>query len=307
MPENPSKAYPRPFRSLTFTWWVLFVAGVLCPSLAPAQQQAKPKTKPSENPYLRIQFDDQDQPVAMQTSVVTFESADRPGVRVDLIGAVHVADEDYFARLNKIFQNYEAVLYELVAPENHNIPRGGKSQHPVGQMQQTMKQWLDLAYQLEEVDYTKENFVHADMSPTEFSRVMKQRGESFFQMMMRAMGAALAKQTAARRSTDFELMFAFGASDRSLRLKRIMSTQFEDLEASMKAIEGENGSTIIGQRNKKALDVLEKELAKGSKQIAIFYGAGHMQDMEERLAKRLSFQRSEQPIRWLTAWDMSDQ
>ena len=33
------------------------------------------------------------------------------------------------------------------------------------------------------------------------------------------------------------------------------------LEASMKAIEGENGSTIIGQRNKKALDVLQREIS----------------------------------------------
>ena len=122
-----------------------------------------------------------------------------------------------------------------------------------------MKSWLDLAYQLEEIDYSPKNFIHADMSPEEFSRVMSERGESFLQMMMRAMGAAMAQQSVSGRSTDFELFFALGASDRSLRLKRIMSTQFKDLETSMKAIEGEKGSTIIGQRNKKALDVLANE------------------------------------------------
>ena len=118
-----------------------------------------------------------------------------------------------------------------------------------------MKSMLDLAYQLEEVDYTKKNFVHADMSPDEFARVMEKRGESFLKMMWRAMGAAMAQQSAKGNNSDAELLFAFFAKNRSVRLKRVMSTQFSDLEASMKAIEGENGSTIIGQRNRKALDV----------------------------------------------------
>lgn len=270
-----------------------------------ATQPSGPAKDDKQNPYLRILYDDREDPIAMQTSIVSFVSEKHPGVMVDLIGAVHVADGNYFDKLNRIFGRYDALLYELVAPEDNNVPTGGRSQHPVGQMQQTMKRWLELDYQLEEIDYSKKNFVHADMSPEEFSRVMSQRGESFLQMMMRAMGAALAKQSATGRSTDFELLFAFGANDRSLRLKRIMSTQFSDLEASMKAIEGENGSTIIGQRNKKALDVLQREMAAGKKKIGIFYGAGHMPDMQKRMAARFGFVPQKQSVKWLTAWDMS--
>ena len=275
---------------------------LLSQEAAPAPTQ---KEKAKENPYLRIVYDDRDDPIAMQTSVVTFRRPEgRDEVSVDLIGAVHVADKGYFEKLNRQFKQYDALLYELVAPKEHNIPAAGKSRHPIGQMQQSMKSMLDLSYQLEEVDYTKSNFVHADMSPDEFARVMNERGESFLQIMMRAMGAAMAKQSATGRSTDFELLFAFGASDRSLRLKRILSTQFSDLELSMKAIEGEKGSTIIGQRNKKALDVLQREIASGKKRIGIFYGAGHLPDMEKRMKKRFAMEPQRDSVKWLTAWDM---
>ena len=46
---------------------------------------------------------------------------------------------------------------------------------------------------------------------------------------------------------------------------------------------GEDGSAIITDRNKKALVVLKKEIADGKKKIGIFYGAGHLSDMDKRL------------------------
>jgi hypothetical protein len=82
----------------------------------------------------------------------------------------------------------------------------------------------------------------------------------------------------------------------------MMAEQFEDLETSMKAFDGPDGSTIISERNKIALKVLAEELAEGKKKIGIFYGAGHMPDLERRL--REEFQLEQQSQRWLVAWDL---
>ena len=256
--------------------------------------------------YLRVLRNADDEPIAMQTSIVSFKVREegQPAVVVDLIGAVHVADKAYFRELNRRFANYDALLYELVAPEENNIPRDGTSRHPIGQMQQGLKSMLDLAFQLEEVDYTKPNFVHADMSPEEFGRVMKDRGESFLEMMLRMMGAAMATQSATGRGSDADLLWALIANDRALRLKRVMSTQFQNLDGAMAAIEGPNGSTIIGQRNKKALEVLRREMTKGKRRIGIFYGAGHLSDMQKRLAEEFGLYPDPKSIEWLTAWDM---
>ncbi len=274
-----------------------------------ADAKARQQQEKTASDYLRILRDKKDEPISLQTSVVPFRprSADARQVQVDLIGAVHIADAAYFQRLNKLFTEYDAVLYELVAPENNNIPDNGKSRHPVGQMQQGMKSMLDLSFQLEAIDYKKKNFVHADMSPAEFSRVMSERGESFFQIILRAMGQAMATQAAGGRGSDADLLFALFAPNRSLRLKRVMATQFENLEGSIQAIEGPNGSTLIGQRNKKALSVLKRELAAGKQRVGIFYGAGHMPDMAKRLEAEFAMQPDRSAVQWLTAWDMSDQ
>jgi hypothetical protein len=59
---------------------------------------------------------------------------------------------------------------------------------------------------------------------------------------------------------------------------------------------------LIKDRNAAALKVFNQEVVKGRKRIAIFYGAAHMPDMEERLEKEYGLKR--QGSHWLTAWDM---
>lgn len=276
-----------------------------------SNETKRAKKAKQDSLYMRILRNDDEEPVAMQTSIVPFQKqggAAQSDITVDLIGAVHVGDKGYYRKLNRAFTKYDALLYELVAPKNANVPVGGKSQHPVGQMQTGLKTMLDLAYQLEEINYRKRNFVHADMSPTEFDRVMGERNESWLTMMLKMTGAAMATQGANGKSSDADLFFALFAdrSERALRLKRVMATQFGDLEGVMGVLEGEKGSTIIGMRNKKALDVLEEEIGKGKKRIGIFYGAGHFPDMEERMAKRFEMKPDTNKIKWLTAWDMKD-
>ncbi|MCA9218600.1 MAG: hypothetical protein KDB27_36275, partial [Planctomycetales bacterium] len=200
--------------------------------------------------------------------------------------------------------DYDVLLYELVAPEGTKVPKGGgKSHHPVGQMQQGMKSMLELEFQLEQIDYHAKNFVHADMSPEEFAKSMNDRNESFLQIMFRMMGQASAQQSKGDGPSDFDLLFALFSKDRARRLKQAMAVQFEDIEGQMNALQGPEGSTLITERNKKALEVLQKQIADGKKSIGIFYGAGHLPDMSERLIE--DFKLTPVNEEWLEAWDMS--
>ena len=81
-----------------------------------------------------------------------------------------------------------------------------------------------------------------------------------------------------------------------------MAEQFEDLEGAMSALDGPEGSTIITERNKVALKVLAEQITAGKKRIGVFYGAGHMPDMEQRMIKDLGVRRATE--RWLVAWDL---
>lgn len=278
------------------------------PSVQGDEPAPKSKTSPmaaaKELSFLRIQRNAKQEPTALQTAITRYVSKPgaEPSVTVDLVGAVHVGEKDYYDGLNKLFQSYDAVLFELVAPEGVRIePNRRGSGNPVSMIQNIMKDVLKLEFQLDRIDYTVPNMVHADMSPAEFSQSMKDRGESFFGMFMRAFGQAMAAQQSQKNApSDLELIVALVAKDRDYRLKKLMAEQFENMEGQLTAINGPDGSTLITERNKKALEVLRKQLSKGKRRFAIFYGAGHLSDMARRLEKDFGLRRESQ--RWLTAW-----
>ena len=141
------------------------------------------------------------------------------------------------------------------------------------------------------------------MTPDQFSKSMKDRGESFLQMFFRMMGQSMAQQAKAKgQPAEAEMLFAFFAKDRALRMKRALAKQFEDMDQSMAAFGGDQGSTILTERNKHALKVLRKQLDDGKKKIAIFYGAAHLAGMDEQLLDEFKMKRAAQ--KWIPAWNL---
>jgi len=272
----------------------------------------KSKLKKIDEPrFLRVVRNGKDVPTSMDTAVVRYTATEGKyaGATVDLIGAVHIGDKSYYKKLNRLFTEYDSLLYELLAKKGTRIPKGGGggSGHPVGMMQQGMTDVLGLAYQLEEVDYSPKNFVHADMSPNEFDEKMKERGESWMGMMFKMMGQGIAMQADGAKdgaSPEMEMLFAMFDSNRELKLKRALAKQFENMEQMMGGFDGEDGSTIITERNIAAFKVLAEELDGGKKKIGVFYGAGHLADMDERLIKEFGLKR--ESTTWLTAWSMEE-
>jgi hypothetical protein len=260
--------------------------------------------------WVRVLRDEQGTPTAMQTAIVRYRAKENAtdGEYVDLIGAIHVGDLKYYESLNKEFEQYDALLYELVAEEGTQVPRDAelRSANPVGAVQNGMKDLLGLAHQLQGVDYTKKNFVHADMSPEEFSKAMSDGGESFTQLFFRLMGQGIAQQAkmqAEGKNSDFSLLAALFSNDRELKLKQVLAEQFQDMESLMTGIDGPKGTALISGRNKVALEVLKREQAAGKKKLGVFYGAGHLADMDKRL--RADFALVPVEVRWLTAWDLA--
>ncbi|PQO44607.1 hypothetical protein [Blastopirellula marina] len=255
--------------------------------------------------FLRISKDADGKPQALQTAIVRYADPNNPAITVDLVGAVHIGEQAYYDQLNKEFTNYEALLYEIVAPKGTRIPKGGppKGRSAVSGLQNGMKDMLGLEFQLEQVDYTPENFVHADMSPQEMAADMAERGDGFLQMFARILGAGLVQQSKQGEDMNAAMLMALFAKDRQLQMKRLFASQMDDMDAQMRAIEGDKGSTLISQRNAKAFEVLREQLDAGKKTIGVFYGAGHFADMHRRLVNDFGLQP--QSTRWLNAWDLT--
>jgi len=279
----------------------------------PAKAEAKAKASEGDE-WVRLRRDAKNKPIALEVAIVRYvrpEFANTAPAKapeyVDLVGAIHVGDSSYYQELNRRFRKYDALLYELVAPEGTVVERGrGTSNaHLLGAMQNGMKSVLELEHQLEKVDYTRPNFVHADLSPTEFSQSMEDKEEGFFQLFCRMMGQGMAmqsQQAAQGESADADFFAVLFAKDRPRKLKIAMAKQFASMESMLSGISGPEGSTLITERNKRALAVLRKQQAAGKRKIGIFYGAGHLTDMHERLVEEFGLQ----PIGtvWLEAWDL---
>lgn len=276
-------------------------------ALSPADRKELGET------WVRVTRDEKKQPQAMETAIVRYATADaaqkdgQPRRYVDLVGAVHIGDRAYYDKLNKRFKTYDAVLYELVAPEGTVVPKGhgANNSHPLGALQNGMKSVLEIEHQLEQIDYTGENMVHADLSPEEFFKSMDDRDEGFVQMYFKMIGSSVAQQSdAAGASAEFDLMAALLANDRARQLKIAMAKQFESMESMMAGLNGPDGSTLITERNNRAMDVLAKKLGEGADRVAVFYGAGHLSDMHEQMAKR--FKMEPTSIEWVEAWDLRE-
>ena len=171
--------------------------------------------------------------------------------------------------------------------------------------QRAMKTALGLEFQLDGIDYSKSNFVHADMDPETFFRLQKKKGEGIIQLMLKSMQAEMKRKEKgqAKPPSMFDLIRAFASKDSARSLKYLFARQMEGMEDIMAGFEGDGESVIVGERNKVCIEVLKKEIKAGRKKIGIFYGAAHMPDMEERLVKELGFAQHGS-VKWVTAWDI---
>lgn len=294
-----------------------------------AADNRQPDQAESDTPaqeYVRIRKNDRKLAVALETSVIHFDDSKKfPNATVDLIGAIHLGEPDYYKQLNQLFEKYDVLLFEAVMPEEavkrDLRPGGGDGSHRKGLndeedwteakvglaaisvLQLGMKDALGMEFQLTGVDYSAKNFVHADMTAEEFEASMAARGESFSGMFLKEMGKSVANQQENNPlAMNLDVMLSMLTSDRLYRVRRIAAVQLAKAGEGDAFAGFDGSSTIITERNKKCLEVMVRELKSGKKKVGIFYGAGHFADMEKRMVAEYGFERKSDD--WLIAWHL---
>jgi hypothetical protein len=257
----------------------------------------------SSTTFARIAEDDQDRAIALQLAVVTYVPNDeRLGLSVDLIGAVHIGDPAYYAQLNELFESYDVLLYELVAPEGAMVAeRVAKRRGFLSTTQVGLTKLLDLSFQLDEIKYDRANFVHADLSPDELKQSMEARGESLYVYFWRLFYASIddyAKDPLGWN--DMQKISRVLAAGQGDSFKTLIAYEMADMEQVQKVLGEDSGSAVIGARNQRVIDVLRREIGSGAKHIGIFYGVAHMPDLEERLLDQVDLEYAE--TTWVDAW-----
>ena len=175
--------------------------------------------------FLRLEADSPEQQ-DLATPVASY--VNDGGQEVRLIGAMHVAEPEYYDRLNKLFGQCDLLLFEMIGGEglqrqeelrsriDRSKPLDGLTQEEAREWNQLeawekeqrekessfLLNWLGKAYkrfskalnlqaQMDGIDYSPSHFVHADMTMGEFRMAQEEKKESFMGLMAREMVGSL--------------------------------------------------------------------------------------------------------------------
>ncbi|HUQ10011.1 MAG TPA: hypothetical protein VM146_06815 [Steroidobacteraceae bacterium] len=242
------------------------------------------------------------------------------GQKVDLVGAVHIADASYYQALNRRFPAYDSVLFELVGDPKRLTDGASIDDAPtadaqrarqagggaVSALQQSAARALKLTFQLGAIDYTGKNMVHADMTLDEFAQMQQERGESMATLFARAMQAQMSGSLNGTASNELDmigLLKILVSPDSTAAFKQALAKTFDQAEAVTAALEGNEKSAILSGRN----DVVAKKIGevladRKQRHIAVFYGGAHMPGIEAALTQQMKAKASGEE--WLAAWTM---
>jgi hypothetical protein len=230
----------------------------------------------------------------LQVLVATYKRGDATAT---LFGCVHVADRQFYEGMQKRFEACDALLYELIADEDlrpyPGMPRG--EDHWISMVQDGMGSGLQLQEQFECMDYRQDNFVHADMTGEQWSEALQEAGKNEFGELFHSAPVETDREAEAKQK-PIDLVAAFRSGQGISQLRLMMGRVLCSAEGQAK-----QPTVLIHGRNERCLEVLQQQLAAGKKQLGIFYGAAHLEHMEQRLLKDLGWSKVSEE--WVNAWD----
>jgi hypothetical protein len=271
----------------------------------------------------------------LQIAVRKFVPAKHHGPAVLLVAVCHIGDKAYYHTLQQLLDRQTLVLFEGVNAGSH--PRrvrgpvapasadsddtpSSRTNQPPG-LQSSLATSLGLVFQLEAIDYDRTNFLNSDLSIEEISRLISGAGASAggppeaerpgrhnasFDYLMQAMDGSSFLGSIARMAMQF-----LGSNPRLQAITRLMFIEaLGQLKGDLATAQGmppdmqQLIKVLIQARNEAVLKdmVEESKTVPRSGSIAIFYGTGHMDDMEQRLTRQLHYRPAGET--WLTAFSV---
>lgn len=260
------------------------------------------KLTAQEPDFIRVLRDDDHQVTALETAVVRYEKGEgKDKIILDAIGAIHIGDKAYYKSLNKRFEQYDALCYELVGKKGEP-PKKEKGPDLYGLIGTV----IQLEGQLAGIDYTAKNFVHADMSMEEIRAKMAERGDDALTLALSSITETLRarnrKENKAREGGDKPP----APNDENIlsspvHLKRFLADGF-DVDMSGSGLGSRVDLYLLKDRNEAAMKVVDEQIEKGKKKLGLFYGAAHFPDFHKKLVER-GFKPT--TTSWERAWDLS--
>jgi hypothetical protein len=266
--------------------------------------------------YVRINNADSNH-IQLQIAAREFAPKHSNSPVIWLTGVSHIGETNYYASLQKHLDAQTLVLYEGVgAAENQaandsstiaETKNGTAEEAPErsstsGSLQSAMAKSLGLVFQLEAIDYGRQNFRNSDLSITQLRQLTAQTEASSGQPGATESFNDLLQAMEGSSWLDTLLQLALrllGANPKFQALGRLAlidllgqiqgdPSRLQGLPPEMKQLL----EVLLQRRNEKVIADLKTQLPVVGRHgtIAIFFGTGHMPDLEARLRSELKYQ-----------------
>ena len=246
----------------------------------------------------------------LETSVTRFRHPQSQQL-VSLVAAVHIGEAGYYQQIQEQLDRHDLVLYEMVggpAPGSPEAPgerqqqdgddEGNRLQF-ISTLQKGMQELLQLEHQMEQIDYTRGNLRHADLTSPAFRLALEVHG------LFDIDPNALMKGFAPAMLDGFGLQAALSTQDdHTVNRVRWVMAQMLSKSVHQMAMLGVGDiekpeDLILGIRNDQLWKVLQRSVPERWRRIAIFYGAAHLPDIRRRLLEQGWVQVE---ALWIPAW-----
>ncbi len=228
--------------------------------------------------------------ISLQTAAHCFQAPNKPTVWI--VGVTHLGTKQYYQALQKFLDPCTVVYYEAIrqnesAPRVINEAQQAEIRAGLSGPQPRLAQALGLTFQLNQIDYAKPNFINVDISFKALIQAYRDAkldskplmmllaiGESPLSEMLFNLLDSLCQAPAIRQTLLYVMISLMGD-------ERLLTTIQND-----HSIQGLS-QILLSHRNKVVIDYLKDALAQGTlsdkDSIALFYGAAHASELEERL------------------------
>lgn len=240
----------------------------------------------------------------LQTKARKYTPKSGSGPTIWLVGVAHVGRADYYQSLQKLLDAQTLVLYEGVSRKGVDpaaAQKLTKADPKLSSTYQILSDSLGLQFQLNAINYDHSSFRNSDLTWEELSAIEASHPGPKGAAGLSAIGSTLdANSTQGKAIAN--MMGAMKDDPSSLEAFRIMMVEMLSMpNATDLALSPALGDLLIKTRNAKVLGDIKTELAKksASESIAVFFGAGHMLDMEQHLVTNYGYAPHEE--QWFNA------
>lgn len=295
-----------------------------------ATRQVSPVGPPK--PVLRIE-EGTNGTVALQVAVRDLVPRRKKDPVVRLVGVTHLGAKEYYAALQGLLDGERLVLFEGVGATNKQFRAANEGYS----LQPALAKALGLQFQLHAIDYSGSNFVNSDLTLEEMGRVMsresrKEGGGGGGEKAGSGAGgtggagdgeAALGDLVSMMDGSSWAGVFlkfgvAFIGTSPKLRatVKLLLIETLGSMEGDLGQAKGMPPSmqrlmeVLIRERNTAVIRDVSAAVARGRRSgrerlasVAVFYGAGHLADLEKRICEELGYRPSVE--RWYTAFEVN--